>query len=131
VDQRSDDRSLGQLFGDLTRQMTTLVRQEIELARTEMTAKAGAAGRDAAMVGAGGALLYAAFLGLMATVVLGLVQAGVTPWLAALIVAVVVGVAGGLLVQRGRSGLANADLAPARTVETIRDDADWAKERVR
>lgn len=131
MDDRRDERSLGQLFGDLTRQMTTLVRQEIDLARTEMTTKAGAAGRDAAMVGVGGALLYAGFLGLMATIVLGLIQAGLDPWLAALIVAVVVAVIGGALVQRGRSGLANASLAPERTVESIREDADWAKERMR
>ncbi len=131
MDDRRDERSLGQLFGDLTRQMTTLIRQEIDLARTEMTTKAGAAGRDAAMVGVGGALLYAGLLGLMATIVLGLIQAGLDPWLAALIVAVVVAVVGGVLVQRGRSGLANASLAPERTVESVKEDADWAKERMR
>jgi predicted lipid-binding transport protein (Tim44 family) len=131
VEDRRDDRSLGQLFGDLTRQMTTLVRQEIELARTEMTSKATSAGRDAAMVGLGGALLYAALLGLMATIVLGLIQAGITPWLSALIVTIVAAAIGGVLVQQGRSRLANANLAPTRTVESVKDDAEWAKERVR
>ncbi len=131
MDDRKEDRSLGQLFGDLTRQMTTLVRQEIDLARTEMTSKAGLMTRDAAMAGVGGALVYAGFLGLMAAVALVLVKAGIDAWLSALIVAVVVAAIGGLLVQRGRAGLASADLAPRRTVETIRDDAELVKERMR
>lgn len=131
MESKSEDRSLGQLLSDLSRQTSTLVRKEIELARTEVTAKAQLASRDAALIGVGGALLYAALLALLAAVIVGLVQAGVTPWLAALIVAVVVAVVGGVLVQRGRSDLEHTNLAPERTVETIKDDAEWAKERMR
>src|SRR5688500_14627804 len=102
MDARRDDRSLGQLFGDLSRQLTTLVRQEFELARTEVTSRAGAATRDAALIGVGGALAYAGLLVLLAAVVLVLVQAGLEPWLAALIVGLLVAAAGGALVMRGR-----------------------------
>ena len=126
-----DDRSLGQLFGDLSRQLGTLVRQEIELARTEMTTRATAVGRDAAMVGVGAAALYAAFLAAMLAVVLLLIDAGVTPWLAALLVAAAVGVLGGALVTRGRSELARADIAPQQTIETLKEDAQWAKEKIK
>jgi hypothetical protein len=78
----------------------------------------------------GGALLYAGFLGLMAAAVLLLIEVGWSAWLSALVVALLVAVIGGALVARGRAGLANADLAPKRTVDTLKEDADWAKERV-
>ena len=131
VDETRDDRSLGQLFGDLTRQLSTLVRAELDLARTEVTSKAGAVGRDAALVGAGGALVHAGFLALMAAVVLLLVDVGLEAWIAALLVGVLVAAIGGFLVQRGRSELQQIDLAPKRTMETLKDDAEWAKEQVR
>jgi hypothetical protein len=131
MDDTRDDRSLGQLFGDLSRQLGTLVRKEIELARTEMTTRATAVGRDAAMLGVGTAALYAAFLGLMFAAVLLLIDAGLTPWMAALLVAVVVGIVGGALVARGRQALAQSEMAPRATIDTLRDDADWAKERIK
>src|SRR5688500_20246716 len=87
MDAQRDDRSLGQLFGDLTRQLGTLVRKEIELARTEMTTRVTTVGRDAAMLGAGGALAYAALLVALIAVALLLIDIGLTPWLAFLIVA--------------------------------------------
>jgi hypothetical protein len=126
-----DDRPLGQLFGDLSRQLSTLVRQEIELARTEVTTKARAVSRDAAMIGVGSAVVYAGLLALVAAVVLLLIETGLTPWIAALIVGVLTAAIGGLLIARGRSGLAENDLAPRRTIETLKDDADWAKERMK
>jgi heme O synthase-like polyprenyltransferase len=120
---REDDRSLGALFADFSRQLSTLVRQELDLARTEMTAKARGASRDALLIGAGAALLYAA-------VVLLLVDIGMTPWLAALAVAVVVGVLGAAAAMRGRDHLMREGLAPQKTIETIKDDADWMKEQM-
>ena len=129
MQQTHDDRSLGELFGDLTRSSSTLIRQELDLARTEMTARAGRLSRGAAMVGVGGALLYAAVLGTMAAVILGLVELGLTPWLAAFAVAIIAAAVGGLLVAAGQDALKKADLVPRRTIETVRDDAEWAKER--
>jgi hypothetical protein len=128
MDQRSDDRSLGRLFGDLSRQLSTLVRQEIDLARTEVSAKAGAATKDVALIGAGAALLYAGLLALLLMVGLLLVELGLEPWISALIVGVVVAAIGGVLVMRGRDQLTSRDLAPKRTVETVRDDVDRVKE---
>jgi VIT1/CCC1 family predicted Fe2+/Mn2+ transporter len=127
---QADNRSLGQLFSDLSRQLSTLIRQEITLARIEMTSKATAVGRDAATIGLGGAMLYAAFLTLLGAIVLLLIDVGIPGWLAALAVAAIVGVVGGIMVVAGRQSLANQDLAPTRTVETLKDDADWAKERM-
>jgi len=129
MEQQRDERSLGELFGDLSRSMGTLIRQEIDLARTEMTDRVTGLSRDAAMVGAGGALLYAALLGLMATVVLGLVEMGLTPWLAALLVTIVAAAVGGVMVAGGVERLRKTDVVPRRTIETVQDDAEWAKER--
>jgi uncharacterized membrane protein len=131
MDEVRDERSLGQLFGDLSRQLGTLVRKEIELARTEMTTRATAVSRDAAMLGVGAAALYAAFLGAMVAVSLLLIDAGLTPWVSALLVAVVVAIVGGALVARGRSALAQTGIAPQQTIETLKEDAQWAKERVK
>lgn len=126
-----DDRSLGELFGDLSRQLSTLIRQEIDLARTEMTGRLSAVGRDAAVMSAGVGLLYAGLLVLLAAAVLLLGDLGVTPWIAALIVALVVGAIGGLLVVTARQAMATREVAPRRTLETLKDDADWAKERMK
>jgi uncharacterized membrane protein len=131
MDEARDERSLGQLFGDLSRQLGTLVRKEIELARTEMTTRATAVSRDAAMLGVGAAALYAAFLGAMFAVILLLIDAGLTPWVSALLVAVIVAIVGGALVARGRSALAQTGVAPQHTIETLKEDAQWAKERIK
>ena len=131
MEQRTDERSIGQLFSDLSRQLSTLVRQEIALARAEMTSRAQSAGRGAAMVGAGGALAYAGALAIVAAIVLLLIQAGLDPWLAALLVGIVVAAVGAGLVMSGRSTIAKTDLTPHKTIETIRDDAEWAKEQVK
>jgi len=131
VDDRRSDPSLGQLFGDLTRQLSTLIRQEVDLARTEVTTKVTGTARDSALIGIGGTLVYAAILTLIATAVLGLIDAGVEPWVAALIVALIVGAAGVVLIVVGRDRLASADLVPKRTIETLRDDAELMKERTR
>src|SRR3954469_23567957 len=131
MDDTRDDRSLGQLFGDLSRQLGTLVRKEIELARTEMTTRATSLSRDAAMLGVGVAALYAAFLGALFALVLLLVDAGLTPWVSALLVAAVVGIVGGAPVARGRSELARSGVAPEQTIETLKEDAQWAKQRIK
>jgi len=125
------ERSLGQLFGDLSRQLSTLVRQEIALARAEITARVGTVGRGATMVGIGGAVAYAGLLALVAAVALLLMDAGLAPWLAALVVALITAATGGALVAYGRTEIARTDLAPRRTIETIRDDAEWAKEQAK
>jgi hypothetical protein len=129
--QGRDERSLGELFGDLTSSLSTLIRKEIELARTEMTARATKVSRDAGLIGVGGALLYAAVLALLVTAGLVLVEWGVPAWLAALIVTIVVAAIGGLLVATGQANVKKADLAPRRTIESVKDDAEWAKERFR
>jgi hypothetical protein len=131
MDASRDDRSLGQLFGDLSRQLGTLVQQEIALAKTEVTTRVTSVGRDAAMLGAGAALGFAALLMALVTVGLILIEIGLEPWIAFLVVTIVVGAGAGLLVQRGRTQLKETDLTPRETIQTIRDDAEWAKEQLK
>ena len=131
MEARRDDRSLGQLLGDLSRQLSTLVRQEIDLARTETTARVTAVSRDAALIGAGAALGYAGFLFLLVALVALLIQAGLDPWLSALLVGAVTLAIGGALVWRGREGLRTTSVVPERTIGTLKDDAEWAKEQIK
>jgi hypothetical protein len=125
--EQQDSRSLGDLFSDLARETGTLVRQEVELAKTEMTQKATRVGKDVGFLAAGGAVAYAGFLGILAAIAIGLGQLGVPWWLATLLVGVVVAAVGAVLVQRGLSALRQENLAPQRTVTTIKEDVEWVK----
>lgn len=81
------DRSLGELFSELLQETRTLIRQEIELARMEITRKISRAGKDAALMAGGLAVVYAGFLALVAGAIFGL--GNVLPWWgSALVVAI-------------------------------------------
>lgn len=129
MQQAKEDRSLGDLFADLTRETTTLVRQEVQLARTEITQKASSMARDVALIAAGGAVIYAGFLALLAGVIMALTAIGVPGWLAAFLVGIVVALAGYFLVQRGREALKRTNLVPEKTIETLKEDAEWIKQQ--
>jgi Putative Actinobacterial Holin-X, holin superfamily III len=122
-----EDRSLGELFSELSRETTTLVRQEVDLAKTELTHKASEVGKDVGFLAAGGMVLYAGFLTLVAMLVIALAQLGVTWWLAALIVGVVVLVVGAMLVRTGLAALREEGMVPKQTIESLQEDAQWAK----
>lgn len=123
--ERIDNRSLADLFSELSREISELVKKEVELATTEMTAKAKRAGAHVGLAAAGGALAHAGLLVLLAALVLGLSQLGVTPWLSALIISVLTIAAGYLLVNRGLAGLRQTNVAPTRAMESLKEDARW------
>ncbi len=125
------ERSVGELLGDLLHETTTLVRQEITLAKNEMTQKAAQAGKDAAALAIGGAVAYAGLLAIVAAVILLLVHANVTPWVAALLVGIVVVAIGGVMVMKGLQALKHADMAPRQTMDTLKEDAQWAKNQIK
>jgi uncharacterized membrane protein YqjE len=122
------ERSLGELFAELSRETSTLVRQEVALAKTELTQKAASVGKDVGFLVAGAAVAYAGFLALIAFVIIALAHA-IPWWLSALIVGVVVAGIGGFLVMRGINDLKEQDLAPRQTLNTLKEDATWAKEQ--
>lgn len=125
--EQQDQRSLGELFGDLARDTGTLVRQEVELAKVEMTQKATRIGKDIGFLAAGGAVAYAGFLAILAAIAVGLGQLGVPWWLAALLVGVVVAGIGGFLVRSGLAALQRETLVPERTVTSLKEDVEWVK----
>ncbi len=120
-----DERSLSELLSELSRETSLLVRKEVELATTEMTAKARAASSNVAAIAAGGALAHAALLVLMAALVVGLSQLGIAPALAAVIVAVVVAALGYFLIHMGVSRLRSTRVVPTHTIESLKEDAKW------
>jgi len=126
----SDNRSIGDLFAELARDAGSLVRQEIRLATTEMSEKASRLGRDAAIVAAGGLVAYAGFLLILLAAVVAL--ANVMPLgLAALVVGLVVVIVGYVLVQSGLSALRRLSLTPRETVESLKENGEWASQHLR
>ena len=122
---RQDERSLGDLFAELTREMGALVKKETEIARLELTRNARAAGTHVATVAAGGALAHAGLLVLLAAFVIGLSQLGVEPWLSAAIVALVTLTLGFVLTTRGLSHLRRTNVVPTQTIESLKENTTW------
>jgi cation transport ATPase len=125
------ERSLGELFSELSQKTSLLIRQEVELAKTEMSQKMTAAARDAALIGAGGALAYAALLTGVFTIVLLMIRFGVAPWLAAGITTLVVAVIAFAIIRSGMQALRKKQMAPAETIESVKETAQWLKNEAR
>lgn len=121
--------SIGSLFTDLTDDMGRLVRQEIELARVETMQKINQTMRSIILMVGGALVAYAGFITLLIAAAIAL--GGVMPyWLSSLIVGVIVLIVGAILIGSGRSALSNMTVVPENTVESIKEDARWAKEQV-
>ena len=121
----ADERSLGDLFAELSRETGVLIRKEVELATTEMSSKLKVAGTQAGIVAAGGALAHAGLLVLLAAIVIGLTQLGMPAWLAALLVALAVMGVGYMLVNQGLSKMRSTSFTPVQTMETLKENATW------
>jgi hypothetical protein len=126
----NDNRSLGELLSELVREITTLVRQEATLAKTEISQKFARIGKHVGLVAAGGTVAYAGILAILAAIIILLAQAGMDWWASALLVGIVVAGIGGFLVWKGLDSLRREDLAPRQTLETLKEDTQWAKEQV-
>jgi membrane protein len=122
-----DDRTLGEMFAELSREFRTLVQQEIRLAKTELTEKTSKIVKSAALVVVGGLVAYGGLLAIVAAVVLGLVALGVPGALSALLGGVVVAAVGYLLVRSGIRTLRMQELKPTQTIETLKEDAQWLR----
>jgi hypothetical protein len=127
----TDERSLKDLLSDLTHSITTLFRQEIQLARAETSEKITQVGVALGAIAGGAILAMAALIVLLQALVIGITEAGVPAGWSALIVGVVVAVIGFVLIQKGTSDLKAGNLAPSRTMESMKRDAHVAREQVR
>lgn len=126
-----NDRPVGELLKQISDQTSTLVRQELELAKVELTAKGKQAGIGAGMFGAAGVLALYGVGALVAAAVFAL-SLLVSGWLAALIVAAVIFAVAGLLALIGKGRLARGvPPTPEQTVQTVKEDVAYTRERVR
>jgi uncharacterized membrane protein YqjE len=123
----TDDRSVGDLLKELSEQTSTLVRQELELAKAEMSEKGKQAGMGAGMFGGAGLFGLLAMIALTACLIMALDHA-VSDWLAALIVTAVYAAIAGALALQGRNKVREAAPAvPEQTRDTLKEDVEWAK----
>lgn len=123
--------STGELVKQLSEQTTTLVRKEIELAKAELSEKGKTAGQGAGMFG-GAAVVGLLALGALTTMLIALLDKAMDLWVAALIVTLVYGAIAAVLAMTGKERVKQATpAAPEQTVETVKEDVQWAKSQAR
>ena len=127
----TDERTLGEMFAELSRETRTLVQQELQLAKTELTEKASQMGKGAGLIVGGGLIAYGGLLAMIAAMVLILIAVGLPPWAAALAEGVLVAGIGYLLIRSGLAMLKPQTLAPQKTIDTLKEDAQWLKAQVK
>ena len=120
------DRGVGELVKDLANQTSTLVRQEIKLAQAEVTQKGKLAGRGAGKL-AGAAVAALLMLGALTALAIVVLDSFLALWLAILIVTLVWAAVAAALAQSGRNELRSATPPVPQTVETVKEDIQWAK----
>jgi uncharacterized membrane protein YqjE len=123
-DQR--ERPIGELVKDLSAQTSTLVRQEIDLAKAELQEKGKVAGKGAGML-AGAAVAGVLALGALSAALITLLDDAMATWLAALIVMALWAVVALVLAKTGQKALQRATPPAPQTVETVKEDIQWAK----
>jgi putative superfamily III holin-X len=125
------DRSIGELFTKLSNETSTLIRQEMELARAELTEKGKEAGKGAGLFGGAGAVGLLGAGAITAGVIL-LLDLAIAAWLAAILVGLVYAAVAAVLALQGRDRIQRATPpVPEQTVDTVKEDVEWAKTRAR
>ena len=132
-----DERSLGQILKDLSNETSTLLRQEVELAKTEMSEKASRMGTNLGSLAVGGAVLFLGALALLTAVISGLtslldqfMDLNVAVWLAPLLVGIALAVIGYGLVKKALDTLKRESLTPRKTTESLQENKEWLKSKV-
>jgi hypothetical protein len=127
-----DDRSLGQILRDLRDETSALLRQEVDLAKTEMSEKAGRVGSNLGSVAVGGAVAFAGALTLLAALTLGLIalmsqfmDRDVAMWLAPLLVGGVLAAVGYSLMKKALQALKQEGITPQRTTQSLKENKEW------
>jgi uncharacterized membrane protein YqjE len=125
------DQSVGELVKDLANETSTLVRQEIDLAKAEMTERGKRAGKGAAMLGAAAVVgLLAA--GALTAALIAVLDRAMATWVAALVVSVVYLAVAGALAVTGRKQIREAaPPVPEQAIDSVKEDVQWAKTRTR
>ncbi len=126
---RIEERPLSELFSDLVTETSNLVRNEVALARVELTDKANKIGRNIGSLVIGGAVAYAGVLAIGAAVIM-LLSRIMPDWLAALIVGLIVVCVAWLMISKAITALRKVELKPEETVESVKEDAQWIKDQI-
>ena len=122
--------SLGELFRQLAEDSATLVKQEVALAKAEMSRNIKSAARDAVMVAVGAGVALLGVIVLLAALVILLGDALDNYWLGALIVGLVFLAIGGLIAVSNLNKLKHEELAPDRTIKTLQEDKRWLQNEI-
>jgi len=127
-----EDRSLGQILRDLRDETSQLLRQEVDLAKTEISEKMSRLGTNLGSVATGGAVLFAGALVLLAALTLGLIalfsqfmDRDVAMWLAPLLVGGVLAFIGYGMVKKALQALKQEGIAPQRTTQSLKENKEW------
>lgn len=135
--ERDEQRSLGQILKELSSETSTLLRQEVDLAKTEMSEKASRLGSNLGSVAVGGAVAFAGALVLLYAVVAGLtslfdqfMDLEVAVWLAPLLVGIVLAAVGYGLIKKALETLKQESLTPRRTTESLQENKEWLKSKI-
>ena len=129
-DTRSDGRSIRQIFQDIANHVSDIIRSEVRLATTEVRQDVAQYGRAGAFIGIAAVLAFYA-VGLIFLSAVYALQDVVASWLAALLVAVAVGIAAAILYVTGRKKMAQASLRPDQTIQTLEDNVTWFKRQTK
>lgn len=136
-DRPKDDRSLGQLLKELTHETSTLLRQEVDLAKTEMSEKASRVGANLGSLAVGGGVALLGALALLAFAIYGLqallrqfMDPDVAVWLAPLIIGVVLAAIGYSLIKKALETLKRESITPQRTTQSLQENKEWLKEKI-
>ena len=125
------EQSIGELVKDLASETSTLVRQEIDLAKAEMTERGKRAGKGAGMLAAA-ALVGLLAAGALTACLIAVLDLAMATWLAALIVTVVLSAIAGALAMTGRKQIREAaPPVPEQAIDSVKEDVQWAKTRTR
>jgi hypothetical protein len=129
----ADPRSVGDLFRELAGETSTLLRQEVALAKTEIKQEVRTASVNLGSMAAGGAVAYAGLIVLLMGLgtALGELFDEDRVWLGLLIVGLIAAVAGYVLVKKGLDRLKAEGLAPERTITTLKEDKQWLQNETR
>jgi hypothetical protein len=132
-----EERSIGQLLKELRDETTTLLRQEVDLAKTEMSEKASRFGTNVGALAMGGAVLFLGALALLAAVIYGLtslldqfMSVGVAIWLAPLLVGLVLAGVGYSLTKKALDTLRQESLTPTKTTQSLQENKEWLKSKM-
>ena len=128
--QRNPEPSLGELLGALSRETGTLVRQEVQLAGAEMSAKGKTAAKHLSLVLSGGGFAHVGLLVVLLGVVFVIGQ-WLPLWAGAFIVGAVVAIGGVVMLMSGLASLRKLDLTPTQAVEVLREEKALLKEQFR